>query len=921
MPTLAIFSDPTLQKREFYEEVDAATLVETINHAYEAGMRFDRPMQIMVDGELVQPIDENGEPKRSVLKMKVKPKSLVVVSPQVGDPTGGILTAILTVISVAASVASVFLLKQPAVPERGLTSKSRYTFDGETNRNRRGEPVLRPYGRNVIYPDFGALSFTRQVDNVENIFLLYCLGDCNFSDHSIKIGDTDIDNFSDVEHQRTNKGEAVTLFNTNVVTVPAVQDVEIKLNGVGGSDGFYPDTGGWIVGEIGEDLNRVEFDIEMPLGQYVVLDGSPNHGIGISLDMQFREIDDNGDPVGDGSWALLYRYYHYTHTSNPVARTVGVDVDHVGRYEVRINFHGINYGNVESKWWRPAGGRYAHGQSEYRDKTILGNIRYAKTDVPQTFPDTSMLAVIMPASQALNGDAAQKVNIDCTAHRPVLKVETDAEGDNIKTFTEEATRSVIMAFIDCFRNKFGAALTDEYLDLEALFALEQQNAADGRFFDWVFDQKIPAWEAAGMIGKVCRGTPVIDGSLVTMTTDGEVDAVTAYFSPYNIKQGSLKQSIKTRDLTENTGLTIEYVDDTTAKQEQIVCLVDADDNETKLKKVVYAGQRDRDWSYRDGLTMRAKEKRVNKFVSFDTGREGFPLKFGDSFGLASDVTNIGDNFGQVLDITGTTMTLDTDVDLTDLTDPTVAIRTNTGGMSGPWGVTAGANSKQLILDNPINTVEIDVAANAELPWFVVGDAVYEIYITSSIQPSGLDTVSVEGSIYDASVYAYDSLTAPARGAVPTQPSIPDLPTVTGLEVTDLGLLSLTALATWDAALGSKYYVVEVSLDGIDWQRIDTTTNTFMRVPVIEGQNYVRVAGFGLGLGAWDTWSGVLEWPDYDIDGFETITIVHNLGYRPNVRLIDNEGDEYYAFVEHIDNDTVRISASVGSTLEGEAILR
>jgi hypothetical protein len=121
-----------------------------------------------------------------------------------------------------------------------------------------------------------------------------------------------------------------------------------------------------------------------------------------------------------------------------------------------------------------------------------------------------------------------------------------------------------------------------------------------------------------------------------------------------------------------------------------------------------------------------------------------------------------------------------------------------------------------------------------------------------IEPSTTESVKLTLVNDDPRVHSFDSLIAPPLNQPTNPPSVPDLPVVANLSVIQMSTSPDIIQATWSAALGAQYYIVQTSTDGINWRNETTTVRTNLQFQTTPGDLWVRVAGVNTGQGPWDT---------------------------------------------------------------------
>ena len=781
---------------------------------------FERPMMALVNGELVEPEDFPTYFPSDVCQ--------VVFT----ERTEGIIGIIITVISLVVSVYLALNMPVPTNPNTDFNSAPSYTLQGRSNKRKLDEPIEVHYGqRKKYYPSYAAASYTRIVDGKQKLMQLFCVGqgDQEFTDADLRIEGTPLLNYEGVRFEVVRPPAQPTLFATNVETSGAVQDIEL----LGSNDPSYPVDGWYGAFAAGSNpasdtVFRIECDLTLPNGAYRQNDDGGTDPIFINIEAQYQALDETGTPTG--SWLNLFTWSQNLHTTSTLRKTFETEISSPsGTFQVRMRRVNTQSNSIRVQ------------------DTVLWSALKAYKENEQGFGNVTLIAIEAEASNALSGGAAQKFNMDFTAYHCHL-----VNGN----MTYEPNRDITAAFVDVITNTdYGMGLPSSVIDWDTIKEVEAEFQAEGRFFDWTFDQKLTAWEALQAICRCGRARPLIRGSYFTIKRDKPIPLAQALFTSYNTVSGSFNRNYKLSRLGDYDGVEIEYVDETTGNPEILLCLL-GDDEGTNPERIQFVGMSNRDWAYREGLYIRAQRLLQRDQIQFTTGMEGLTVEYGDRIAASHEVLKQGAIVGRVVDISGTTITVDQPLVFNVGITYSIAIRGNDGGVLGSYVVTEGANESEAILSAPITGWE--VTEFEEPPFFAFGESVRKDYKVTSITPQNEEEVLIEAVNYDELIYSYDTETAPDFITVPSVPALPEVPTVANLQLTQ-GVDLTKATATWDdLGGGADYYILQVSLDNENWTDAGTHTVTTAEIfdtPV--GQYYARVAGVSTGRGAWATWSGTL----------------------------------------------------------------
>ncbi len=214
-------------------------------------------------------------PLRTVLMLAV-----MVAAPYLGAVIAGAIgvTSTIGVSLITAGVALVgttlvnVLLPppKPAAPSfgRGVPSPSpTYSLAAQGNQARLTQPIPVIYGRHRVYPDLAATPWVEYRNNDQYLHQLHCIGQGECDLEQVRIEDTPIASFEEVETQFVPPGGSVTLFQADVVTAPEVAGQELigANQRDAGEDGWV---GPFTANPAGTRATEIGIDVVMPRGLY-----------------------------------------------------------------------------------------------------------------------------------------------------------------------------------------------------------------------------------------------------------------------------------------------------------------------------------------------------------------------------------------------------------------------------------------------------------------------------------------------------------------------------------------------------------------------------------------------------------------------------------------------------------------------------
>lgn len=704
---------------------------------------------------------------------------------------------------------------------------SAVSLTGQRNRNRIGQPIECSYGRTRIYPSLAALSYNQYINNDQFQFSLYSLGHGKHEvlRDDVFIEDTPITDFPEIEFSFIPAGETVNIFRNNVVTPVAVRNKELltedktdvkyrgltglvasllnrRTYGVAPVDVLFPVSNAlddttlnpWFT--VGSGIDRIEVDLEFPSGISYSNDkgGLSEHYVRVSFRYQLLEEDD--DPIGT---PVVFVDRVFTDNSNePKRYTLGVDVPS-GRYSVQ-------------------GARLSSQRvsSRYMDKAYWTQVRGFGENT-ETYP-VDVMAVKAKATNGLNDQAATRLNIWNTRKLPTWDLNTEEWSEEV------ATRSKVWAFVDVWKSTYGAALEDEYLDLQALYELDKVYQDRNEFFDWIFDQKITVWEAARQILGSGRAVPILNGSKISAMRDSAKSTPVMVFGDSNIKEGSFSIDISFTKLNDPDGLEVEYLDQESFLPNTLLCLVGEGDQGDRPSTERLVGITDPTHAYREGLYRRSRTRTEKTRVSFTTGRQGYLLRYGELISIAKEMPVWGSS-GSVVDIdpTGRTLVLSDAHGIPEDNSKVYLMRLNRkdGTTTEAFQVTAGPTARTVLVSdnfNPITLPDFNLGPQFEPPAYVLGEQDYfeALAVVDSLEPSDLDNVGVSAYIYQSEPHSFDNEIPSVDVGAPPTSTQPILTFEGPIFVTQSTANVSEVTLSWLSVRGARYYLVQSSTDGRDW---------------------------------------------------------------------------------------------------------
>ena len=604
--------------------------------------RWDQTL--IADGDLVVfvPLLQGGggggkNPLRTILMLAV-----MVAAPYLGGLIAGAIgvTSTIGISLITAGVALVgttlvnVLLPppKPAAPSfgKGVPSPSpTYSLQAQGNQARLTQPIPVVYGRHRVYPDLAATPWAEYENNEQYLHQLHCIGQGEHEVEQIRIEDTPIASFEEIETEIVAPGGAVTLFETDVVTAPEIAGQE--LIGVNdreeGEDSWV---GPFTANPAGTRATGIGIDVVMPRGLYYAADDGSLEARTVTWEVEARAVDDDGEATG--GWIAVASESVTAAENTPRRKSYRYALD-AGRYEVRVRRTNDKSGDARA-------GHVIH----------WGGLK-AYLDDPPAFGDVTLLAVRMRATDNLSQRSARMINCIVTRKLPVWDPEAGWS-------EPRATRSLASAFADAARSRYGAGLDDARIDLAALHALDAAWQSRGDRFDAVFDQGLTVWEALTRIARCGRALPFLQGGILRIARDAPRTLPVALFGPRNIVRGSFRvQYIMPGEDTADA-VTVTYFSERTWTPDEVTAALPGSAAEASGKPatVDLFGCTGPEQAMREGLYMAAANRYRRRIITFRTELEGLIPTYGDLIAVTHDLPRWGQG-GEVTAVDGRALTL------------------------------------------------------------------------------------------------------------------------------------------------------------------------------------------------------------------------------------------------------------------------
>ncbi|MCZ4065735.1 phage tail protein [Oxalobacter aliiformigenes] len=759
--------------------------------------------------------------------------AVIAVASWAGGPLAGSAFGSALGLSASAATAAIGLvgsaLVNALIPEKtalsssgysSVEASSTYSVNAQGNSARIGEVIPVQYGRHRCYPDFAASPYLEYAGNEQYLYELFCIGLGEYDISDIRIEDTPITNFEEVETQIINPGQPLTLFPANVETSDEVSGQELDTNET---------VGPFVANAAGTTANRLAVDVVCSRGLYSIDKKGRMNTMSITFRVDARAIDDIGQATG--SWVTLGTHTISAATSTPQRRSYSYAVSE-GRYEVQVT-------RLDAK----------NTSTSVGHEIDWTGLKAYLVDNGNVFDGMTLMAIKIRATNNLSSTTSKKINLIATRKLQTWNPDTGWSATTV------ATRSIAWAFADACKSDYGGKLADRQIDLQALYDLDRVWTERGDNFDYRFDVKSTVWEALQTIARAGRAKPYKQGGMVRIMRDQPQSVPTGMFTLNNIVKDSfsidyLMPSDDTADAVE-----IEYYDERIWQWKTVLCKM-PDSIAEEPVSVKLLGVTDREQAWREGIYMAACNRYRRRIISLTTEKEGFIPTLGDLCWISHDMPQWGQSsVVRAYDRESLTLTLSEKMEWQgDDKTHKIALRKRDGSAIGPIVVTKGETDYQVVMaPDTVLDFEISTGMDMEPTYCTFGwdETWTQPARVLSCKPSGMYKVAIEFVGEDDAVHLADQGIYPDEIIHSQLPGEVVQPVVTGLIVRSMPGDVSTALLSWNPAPWAISYDIEQSNDLVTWTRSGDTTAPAFTCPAIYGNaTYFRVRGVGTATGPW-----------------------------------------------------------------------
>lgn len=530
-----------------------------------------------------------------------------------------------------ALISAIFPAGKPATPsvswgggyQSTQAPSPTYSLQAQGNQARLGQPIPAIYGRTLLVPDLAAQPYGEYVDNEQYLYQFHAIGQGEYDVEAVRISDTSIGSFPEVEYEVLAPGVVPTLFETDVETAPEVgQQVLLGPNELDpGEDGWV---GPFVINGSDTVASALAYDVICPRGLYYANSGGGLDSVTVEFVCEVREIDEAGAPVAGAAWAVLGAEVTASDLSAlasdgslnstttdfvaagfqpgskvtvsgfvSAANNGDFTVSSVTATKLTLTAPGLvdeaagaaitatvtsesmteSTNTVQRKSYKfpVTPGRYemrlkrlSNNQTDARyGDEIQWSAARAYLDSTPDYSGVTHLAVKARATNNLTSQSSRLVTVIVTRKLPVWDVATQSWS------ALTATRNPAWAVCDVARAEYGGKLADSRLALDDIATLADVWTARGDTFDGIFDSQSTVWDALSKICWVGRTAVYQQGGILRLVRDAAQSLPTMIFGRHNILKGSLKMRFVMPGEETADAVTLEYFSNVTWKPTEV----------------------------------------------------------------------------------------------------------------------------------------------------------------------------------------------------------------------------------------------------------------------------------------------------------------------------------------------------------------
>jgi len=620
-----------------------------------------------------------GDLLRSVLGLAVVAAGIFlapVIAPILGL-SAGLVGAAITV-GGQLLINALFPIAAPQLASSSGTTSQTYSISGGQNAADPFGVIPVILGKNRYYPKLGARSYTEFIGADQYLRMLFVWGYGPLDISEIKIGETLLSDFEDVEVE-TRFGypddEPVTLYPNEVIQ----DDLTIDLTFAAG----------WQQRTSATAVDEISLDIVAP-GGIVRIDSSGNsNNYTVSIRAEYS-------PAGMNTWTLLDTLDITSQSTDAIRTSMRLVMPSNGQYDVQVKKTSTDYS----------------GGDHVQEDVVWTALRGFRNSPPISFSKPlAVTALRIRASSQLNGVIDDLSGI----------CQSKGKSWNGATWLDDTiTRNPGDLFRLVLQSPANAKpVDDDHIDLSMIEAYAERCTSEGFTFDMVRDFSASVYDTLTDVGTGGRGAVLFRDGKWSLAWEEASDPIIQHFTPRNSWgfTGS-------RTYTQMPhAFRISFVNEDNGYQQDERIVYDDGYNTdgssgltaaTLFEQIEFPGQTNPDNIYRFGRYYIAQARLRPEVYTLSADVEHIVCTRGDRVRVAHDVPLWGITSGRVKAVAGQVVTLDEPVVMVDGKNYTLRFRLSDGSSLLKTAVTVAGSQTVITL------VDLDMPAAGDL--FMAGES-------------------------------------------------------------------------------------------------------------------------------------------------------------------------------------------------------
>ncbi|PTM92861.1 host specificity factor TipJ family phage tail protein [Mycoplana dimorpha] len=496
----------------------------------------------------------------------------------------------------------------PVGPQENKVEKTKtlYSIGGGQNSAAQYGAIPVVFARHRISPPYASGAYTELRGNNQYLRQLFCLGYGPMDVSDIRIGETPISRFDDVDIEviENHLTESPTLY-TKPVFEEAVQILLDKKSG-------------WVTRTTAADVSYISVDVSYPSGVIKTKkkDGK-DEKYEVVIEAEYRLKGSSG------AWSPLGTDRVFAKTRQAMRRTIGKDVPS-GQYDIRLrkatsDYTGSSHYVTETCYWTALRGRR--------------NAAVVKFDQPLT-----LIALRIRATGELSGTVDR---LNCIVE-PLIRA-----WDGSNWVDGQKSRNPADHFRHVLQGSANARpVSDSLIDLQSLQDWHAYCAANGFTFEYVATEQRSVYEMLTTIAAAGRGAVSLRDGRWGVVWDVEDSPIVQHFTPRN--SWGFKSDRSYADLPHGFRVAFVNRDNGYLNDERVVY----DDgftaaNATKFEGIDFPGITDKDLVWKHGRYHIAQLRLQRETYTLSTDFEHLVCTRGDRVRVNHDVVLWGAGAGRV----------------------------------------------------------------------------------------------------------------------------------------------------------------------------------------------------------------------------------------------------------------------------------